>query len=169
MVEFGSFGEFELRLGYSAFDGFGRIGAPLDEPLAQSFDGGRHDEDRAGPIAEDTFEVEPSDHVHVENDYVAFLPDPLHLAAQGPVAGPAVNFLPFDEFIFLHGLAELLGGRGRNSPRRSVPFRAVPGWWLKRKIPTGGIAGAGSRTIVVLPEPLGAENITNLPIVCRRL
>ena len=39
MVEFGSFGEFELRLGYSAFDGFGRIGAPLDEPLAQSFDG----------------------------------------------------------------------------------------------------------------------------------
>ena len=129
MVEFGSFGEFELRLGYSAFDGFGRIGAPLDEPLAQSFDGGRHDEDRAGPIAEDTFEVESSDHVHVENDYVAFLPDPLHLAAQGPVAGPAVNFLPFDEFIFLHGLAELLGGE--EEIVHAVPF-------LSARCPAGG-------------------------------
>ena len=99
------------------------------EPLAQSFDGGRHDEDRAGPIAEDTFEVESSDHVHVENDYVAFLPDPLHLAAQGPVAGPAVNFLPFDEFIFLHGLAELLGGE--EEIVHAVPF-------LSARCPAGG-------------------------------
>ena len=87
---------------------------------------------------------------------------------QGPVAGPAVNFLPFDEFIFLHGLAELLGERKKLV--HAVPFLSARARLVaETENSNRGNRWSSSRTIVVLPEPLGAENITNLPIVCRRL
>jgi len=84
------------------------VGAAAFEPAAQLFDGGRHDEDSAGIIAENTPEVQSSDDVDIKNDDVSVGPDAFDFTAQGSVAGAFVDLLPLDELVFGYSLHEFL-------------------------------------------------------------
>ena len=108
VVELGGFRQFEFGLGHAAVDHFRGVRAAAFEPSAQLLDRGRHDEHRAGVVAEDALEVDAADHVDVEDDHMALGPDALHLRAQRAVAGSLVDLLPLHEAVFGHGLHELL-------------------------------------------------------------
>ena len=107
VVELGGFRQFEFGLGHAAVDHLRGVRAAAFEPSAQLLDRGRHDEHRAGVVAEDALEVDAADHVDVEDDHMALGPDALHLRAQRAVAGSLVDLLPLHEAVFGHGLHEL--------------------------------------------------------------
>ena len=109
VVEFGRLGQFELRFGDPFGDHFGSIGAAEFEPAFQFLDRRRHDEDGAGVGAEDAFEVDPSQHVDVEQNGMSFPPDAVEFAAQRAVAGAGIDLLPFDETLFVDRPAEFVG------------------------------------------------------------
>ena len=107
MVEFRGLRQFELGFGHAAVDHLRGVRAAGNEPAAQFLDRGRHDEHRAGVVAENALEVDAADHVDIEDDHVALGPDAFHFAAQRSVTGSLVNLLPLYEAIFGHGLHEL--------------------------------------------------------------
>ena len=78
-------------------------------PAFQFLDRRRHDEDGAGVGAEDAFEVDPSQHVDVEQNGMPFPPDAVEFAAQRAVAGAGIDLLPFDETLFVDRPAEFVG------------------------------------------------------------
>ena len=89
-------------------DGLGRVGAAADEPLLHLLHRRRHDEYRAGAVAEYAFEVDSAHHVHVEYYHVALVPNAAHLASQGAVTRAVVYLLPLDELVRRRAGAEFI-------------------------------------------------------------
>ena len=136
------------------------ITSGASEPAFQFLDRRRHDEDGAGVGAEDAFEVDPSQHVDVEQNGMPFPPDAVEFAAQRAVAGAGIDLLPFDETLFVDRPAEFVG-------REEIVVHAVPrGAREVAEIENSswGIRRSNSRTMVVLPEPLGAEKMMSFPM-----
>ena len=109
-VKLGSVCHLLRGLRHPVLDGFRRVGAPLDQPLAEDLHGGGLDEYRQGLVPEVFLQADATLDIHVEDDHMALGPDPVDLGLEGAVELVRIDFLIFDELVHLDELAENVGG-----------------------------------------------------------